>query len=73
MRQFSLVIAVVSTLYVSLAWSQPSQPLRVIPLNIMWQTQPSSVPPDPKFVAFQTVDVHWRLYYPNPQNPTRNL
>jgi hypothetical protein len=45
-RQFSLVIAVVSTLYVSLAWSQSSQPLRVIPLNIMWQTQPSSVPPD---------------------------
>ncbi|MDX2132226.1 MAG: hypothetical protein SFY69_09250 [Planctomycetota bacterium] len=51
-------------------FAQPAQPVRVFPLSIMWQSTPTGYGGDPFVTPMQTVDVHWRPYYPNPQNPT---
>lgn len=51
--------------------AQGPMPERIVPLNLMWQTQGATVPNDPLFAAMQAVNVHNAAdYFPHQNNPT---
>ena len=62
------LLLIMICLFAGSARSQPVQPHRVVPLNIMWQNHPptSVVPADPLFVSVVGVQIHVPTQFPDP-------